>query len=141
MPNLHNKIFLKSENEALQFAINIARNLKVPNIVALTGDLGAGKTFICRSIIRHFCGDDVEVQSPTFNILKTYEAPNFTIYHFDLYRLNSVHEIYELGFEEAFKGLCLIEWPEVIMGIVPESALKLHIQIVDDNIRSVEVFE
>lgn len=137
MHNAHNKILLKNENETVQFAINIAQNIKATNILALTGDLGSGKTFICREIIRYFCGNAIEVQSPTFNILKTYQSSSFIIYHFDLYRLKSVHEIYELGFEEAFQGLCLIEWPEVMMQILPESAFKLHLQIIDEYTRSV----
>ena len=131
-----NQFLLKSEQQSIDFVKSFAPNLKAGDIVTLTGELGSGKTFICREIIRHFCGNNTEISSPTFNILKTYQATNFTIYHFDLYRLKHEEEIYELGIEEAFNsGLSLIEWPKIITRLLPSDIIDLHIKIIDNNTR------
>src|ERR1044071_292189 len=123
-------MILKSEEDTKSFAINLAKTLKAKDIVALYGDLGSGKTFIAREIIRYFCGADTIVSSPTFNILQTYETPNFTIYHYDLYRLKSPQELYELGIEEALNNnLCLIEWPEMVEPILPKPYIKVHLEL------------
>lgn len=131
------EVILKSETETVEFAKSLSRNLKAGDVIAFSGDLGSGKTFVCREIIKNLCGYNSEVQSPTFNILKTYQSPNFIIYHFDLYRLKSLNELYELGLEEAFYGVCLIEWPDIIMKLLPDFTIKVNIQIIDESSRMV----
>ncbi len=129
-------MILSQEQDTIDFARNLAETLKQQSIIALYGDLGSGKTLIAREIIKYFCGEDTIVSSPTFNILQTYSAPNFTIYHYDLYRLKSFSEIQELGVDEAFDNLCLIEWPELIEYILPKPYIKLELQI-EGNIRRI----
>lgn len=127
-----------SEQESINFAKEFATKLKPGNIVTFRGDLGSGKTFLCRQIIKELCGKNTNVISPTFNLLQTYELPHFTIYHFDLYRLRDAGEIYELGIEEAFAGnLCLIEWPEIIRSILPKDVLNIKIEIVNEKSRRI----
>lgn len=126
-------MILDTEQDTMDFAKNLARTLKKQDIVALCGDLGTGKTLVARTIIRHFCGDNTVVTSPTFNILQTYEAPEFTIYHYDLYRLKVFNEIYELGFDDAFNNLCIIEWPEIVEPILPKPYIKIELQIQGDS--------
>lgn len=134
------QFLLKSEQQSIDFVKSFVPNLKAGDIITLTGDLGSGKTFICREIIRHFCGSSTKVSSPTFNILKTYQSSHFTIYHFDLYRLKSKEEIYELGMEEAFSnGLSLIEWPEIITHLLPSDIIDLRIQVINKNTRLILV--
>ncbi|MGL4226908.1 MAG: tRNA (adenosine(37)-N6)-threonylcarbamoyltransferase complex ATPase subunit type 1 TsaE, partial [Rickettsia sp.] len=99
-------------------------------------DLGAGKTFFCREIIKYFCGEHTSIISPTFNLLQTYKAYNFTIYHYDLYRLKSPEEIYELGFEEALNGnLILIEWSEIIKHLLTPPLIEVNLEVLDENKR------
>jgi tRNA threonylcarbamoyladenosine biosynthesis protein TsaE len=127
-----------SEQESINFAKEFATKLKPGNILTFSGDLGSGKTFLCRQIIKELCGQNTSVISPTFNLLQTYELPHFTIYHFDLYRLRDINEIYELGIEEAFTGnLCLIEWPEIIRPILPKDVLNIEIEIASEQCRRI----
>ncbi|MGX6959961.1 MAG: tRNA (adenosine(37)-N6)-threonylcarbamoyltransferase complex ATPase subunit type 1 TsaE [Rickettsia endosymbiont of Pentastiridius leporinus] len=133
---IKNQIILNNEEETKSFAKLFAQGLKPNNIILLNGDLGAGKTFFCREIIKYFCGEKTQVSSPTFNILQTYKAPNFTIYHYDLYRLKSPEEIYELGLEEALNGnLALIEWSEIIRHLLPPPLIQVDLEVLDDNKR------
>lgn len=128
------KKILNNQQESIELAHNIAKNLLAGDILTFTGDLGSGKTFLCREIIKYCCGQDTNVISPTFNLLQTYKADNFTIYHFDLYRLKSLSETYELGIEEALQNnICLIEWPKIIEHILPNSTIKFNLQIIGNG--------
>lgn len=135
------KAILHTEEETTNFAHQLALELQRGDIVLFLGDLGSGKTFVCREIIRFFCGDKTTVPSPTFNILQTYEAPELTLYHFDLYRLNSTEEAYELNLEEAFsdQSICLIEWPEIIKPLLPKKFITVKITLLEDGSRECRV--
>lgn len=103
--------------------------MREKTIVTLSGDIGVGKTFICRNIIQYLLKKDTIITSPTFNFLNIYMAPDFKIYHYDLYRLKNDNEIFELGFEESLaNGVVLIEWPEKILHILPEEPIALHLK-------------
>jgi tRNA threonylcarbamoyl adenosine modification protein YjeE len=110
-------MILNNISDTIKFAQNIASSLKKGDIILLKGDLGAGKTTIAAEIIRYLAKNpELVVTSPTFPILQIYELGSIKIYHFDLYRLRSPREALELGLEEAFEnGICLIEWPEIII--------------------------
>ena len=99
----------------------------------LEGDLGAGKSTLARAIIQRFMAkyNSIEdVPSPTFTLVQTYEFPCVEIWHADLYRLSDVGEIEELGLVDAFdQAISLIEWPDRLGGLTPQSAL--HIQLMD----------
>jgi len=128
---------VNSEEETILLARKIASQIKPLDVLAFEGDLGSGKTFLCRHIIKTLCGD-VNVSSPTFNLLQIYGATNFEIYHFDLYRLKSIHEAYELGIEDAFNHhVCLIEWPEIIRDLLPKSTITINIEMVNDASRKI----
>ena len=134
------EFILKSEDDTANFAIKFAAQIKKGSIVTFRGDLGSGKTFFCRHIIKCLCGTDIKVVSPTFNLLQIYQAKNFEIYHFDLYRLKHLEEIYELGIEEALAGhVCLIEWPSIIDNILPQDTISIEMSIIDTNTRLVKI--
>ncbi len=99
--------------ETAAIAVRVSSLLHRRDVILLKGDLGAGKSTFARALIKALCGEEIEVPSPTFTLVQTYEALLFTLWHFDLYRLKEPQEIYELGIEEAFRsGVSLIEWPE-----------------------------
>jgi tRNA threonylcarbamoyladenosine biosynthesis protein TsaE len=101
------------------------------DIIALKGELGAGKTTFARAFIRALGAGD-EVPSPTFTLVQLYHAGAVAIWHFDLYRLQSPEEIWELGIEEALAdGITLIEWPERIGDLAPDSRLEIAIDFAE----------
>jgi len=105
-----------------KYAENIAKNLQKSNILLIKGGLGAGKSVFCRKIIRVLSNNnDLEVPSPTFTLVQTYDTPLCPVWHFDLYRLKDPEEIYELGWDDALSGgIMLVEWPERLGHLAPQ---------------------
>ena len=108
-------------------------------IVCLSGDLGTGKTTLTKSIAKAL---DVEeyVTSPSYTIVNEYEG-KYPVYHFDVYRINEVEELYEIGYEEYFfgQGVTIIEWASMIMELIPEEAIKIEIERLDDMERQFSI--
>lgn len=101
--------------------------LKVGDVIALTGALGAGKTTVSRGLIQAISGD-IEVPSPTYTLLQTYPADGFDVYHFDFYRLEKPEDSLELGLDDALDyGASLMEWPERLGRYLPEDNLSVNI--------------
>lgn len=108
--------FVISKEEVKDFAKTILPSILEKRVLALTGDLGAGKTFFAGEIIKLITkNDNLNITSPTFNIVNIYNnASGKSIYHFDLYRLKNENELENIGFFEGLEeGLCIIEWPEI----------------------------
>lgn len=119
------EIILNSEKETIEFGKKIAANLKMGDIIVLSGDLGSGKTKLTEGILSFFGLED-EISSPTFTIVNEYKTPNFPIYHFDVYRLADYDEFIAIGGEEYFeKGVSIIEWGEMIEEILPPNYTKI----------------
>lgn len=113
-------------------AQRLAPLLRPRDIVALSGDLGAGKTAFARALIHTLGEPDMEVPSPTFTLVQTYDVSSFEIWHFDLYRLESPQDAFELDIEEAFAaGVSLIEWPEKLGSHMPRTRLEIQISFAD----------
>jgi tRNA threonylcarbamoyladenosine biosynthesis protein TsaE len=101
-------------------------------VVALAGDLGAGKTTFARALIAAFAAEagqpPPEVPSPTFTLVQTYDFPRATLWHFDLYRIERPEDALELGIEEAFAdGITLIEWPERLGPLLPGRRIEVRL--------------
>jgi tRNA threonylcarbamoyl adenosine modification protein YjeE len=103
------------------------------DLIALTGDLGAGKSTLARALIRELAGAEVDVPSPTFTLVQTYETPRLPVWHFDLYRLEDPGEARELGLTEAVDGLALIEWPERLGSYLPQTRLDVALDFSADG--------
>ena len=102
-------VICRNEDETVAFAQKLSQIAKVGDTFALFGTLGMGKSVFARGFVQSLTAAE-EVPSPTFTLVQSYEAPDFEIYHFDLYRLKAPEEIFELGMEEAlYGGVCLIE--------------------------------
>ncbi len=124
-----------SEQDTAALGATFAKTLSHGDIVLLTGDLGAGKSVFCRAIVRTLMEQpDLDVPSPTFTLVQTYDAPAATLWHFDLYRLKDAEEIYELGWEDALSGgIVLVEWPDRLGSLTPTNAIKIDIIPVGDT--------
>lgn len=114
-----------SENDTKKFARDFAENSKNGDVIVLSGDLGSGKTKFTEGFLSYFGLED-EISSPTFTIINEYHKDNINIYHFDVYRLEDASEFYAIGGDEYFeKGICIIEWGELIQDALPKKYTKI----------------
>ena len=131
------ELYLSTEEATKKLGQKLALIAKTGDVFALFGTLGMGKSVLARAFVQKLCGYG-EVPSPTCTLLQTYEAPNFEIYHFDLYRLKSAEEIFEIGIEEAiYGGVSLIEWPEKMGGYLPRDIFKVDISTAGNGRKAV----
>lgn len=125
-----NKEFIADSEKKTDFlAEQFAAIAKKGDVFALFGTLGAGKSVFSRAFIKKLTMVE-DVPSPTFTLVQSYPFQDMEIYHFDLYRLKSPQEIFELGFEEAvYQGICLIEWPERAGNFLPKDIFRIDISV------------
>ena len=139
---MENYIFKsKSENDTKEFAKDFASKLKKGDVIVLSGELGSGKTKFTEGFLSYF-GLENEISSPTFTIVKEYKKDNINIYHFDVYRLEDSSEFYAIGGDEYFeKGICIIEWGELIQDALPKKYIKIDFSRSpeDENFRILNV--
>ena len=123
-----------------QLASTLARYLHPGDVVVLEGDLGAGKTQFVQGVAQGL-GIKAPVTSPTFNILLSYEDGTLPLYHFDLYRLERVEELEDIGYYETVEGdgVTFIEWGEKFPQALPCDFLRIRLSVCDDASRLVEV--
>jgi tRNA threonylcarbamoyladenosine biosynthesis protein TsaE len=130
-------IELADEAATAALARRLAPHLKPGDVVALRGDLGAGKTSFARALIRALSGADGaerEVPSPTFTLVQSYDTPAGRLHHFDLYRVQSPDELTEIGWDEALAdGIVLVEWPERAGSLLPRYRLDIALAFGADS--------
>ena len=130
--------------ETKAFGAALAARLAPGDVVALYGDLGAGKTHLVKGVAAAFGVPEQAVVSPTFTIVNEYAGAragrDVALYHFDAYRIRHVDEFFELGFEDYFygDGICLVEWPERVEALLPAGALRLRLSHRGESRRSIE---
>ena len=129
------EIKIKSLDEINEAARQFLSLIGDARVIAFYAKMGAGKTTFTRALCE-VLGVQEPVTSPTFAIVNEYEGP---IYHFDFYRLKSLKEAYDLGFEDyLYSGaFCLIEWPELVEDLLPTETIRVHITVEDDGTRTV----
>ena len=124
-------------NETIDLSFEIAKFLKVTDVIVLNGELGSGKTVFMQGIAKHF-GIQDEVSSPTFTIVNEYIARDINIYHFDVYRLEDENQFIDtIGTEYFENGISIIEWGNIIKNILPKSAIYVDISKIDENKREI----
>ena len=111
-----------------RFGQFLSKGLVAGDVIALQGPLGVGKSALARALISKLCPYETDIPSPTFTLVQTYDMPDGTpLWHFDLYRIETHHDAIELGIEDAFlDAVCLIEWPERLGILLPDSCLTIH---------------
>ena len=128
---MENKQILDSLSEKETFAIakQLAENAQAGEIYCLSGDLGVGKTVFTKGFAAGL-GITEPVSSPTFTIVQIYEEGRLPLYHFDVYRIEDIEEMEEIGYEDCFygEGVCLVEWAELIKEVLPEKRKKILIE-------------
>jgi len=132
----------RSVEETLQAGQALGARLSPGQVVALVGDLGAGKTHFVKGIARaHGIAEEI-VSSPTFTIAQEYRGPETAVYHLDCYRLEGPEELERTGAQEYIggDGICVIEWPQRIEALLPADTILVSIGHRDDGARHIRVF-
>jgi N-acetylmuramate 1-kinase len=124
-------VALPDEHATRRLAIDVANTLEAGDVVTLSGDLGAGKTTLARTLIRYLAGDPaIEVPSPTFTLMQSYDLPQFPLVHVDLYRVSGPAELAELGFDDLpERAVMLLEWPDRADGLLPPDRLDVSLTL------------
>jgi tRNA threonylcarbamoyladenosine biosynthesis protein TsaE len=120
---------IMNEEQARLFGVKLAEGLNAGAVIALTGEPGSGKTTLTKAIAEGLRIDDI-ITSPTFTIINEYRGGRLPLYHFDVYRLTSYEDMYNLGYEEYFygSGVTVIEWADLIEDLLPENSILIHIK-------------
>ena len=119
----------QSAKETRLLGEKIGQKAKGGEIILLNGDLGVGKTVFSKGLGAGL-GIEEPISSPTFTVLQIYESGRLPLYHFDVYRIADVEEMDEIGYEDYFygRGVCLIEWAELISEILPSEVIRVTIE-------------
>lgn len=133
-------IISRSAAETFAYGQQLAERLQPGSVVALSGELGAGKTTLVKGIARGL-GVSGEITSPTFTLVHEHRGGRLPLYHVDLYRLDSVAEAVGIGLEEYLggNGVTVIEWAEKIEPLLPPNTIRLRLTILDETTRGIEV--
>lgn len=132
---LNYKVICENEHETMHLATKLGEALQVGDVIALEGDLGAGKTTFTKAVAKAL-GVTRNVNSPTFTIMKQYQG-RLPLYHFDVYRMEDADE--DLGFDEFFygEGVCIVEWAHLIGPQLPSELLNIQIKYIGETKREI----
>ena len=120
------ELVLPSLNATEALARRVGQLLRPGDAVLLSGPLGAGKSAFARALLRDLVGDTaLEVPSPSFTLVQSYETPRGVVHHYDLWRVQPGPDLRELGLDDAFRDMTLIEWPDRLGLHIPDDALAI----------------
>ncbi len=135
------KLIVNNEEELDTLALQILNKYEECRVFTFSGDLGCGKTTFIKYICRKL-GVAGQVSSPTFALVNEYDIkPKLKIYHFDFYKIKNIKDAYDIGYEEYFYSgnYCFIEWPEAILELIPENAVRIKIEV-REEVRTIRIF-
>jgi tRNA threonylcarbamoyladenosine biosynthesis protein TsaE len=138
------EIVTNSLKETQEFAAKFAKDLKASDVIALSGELGAGKTSFVQGLAKGMgINKNYYVNSPTFAILNIYEGGKRSIYHFDWYRLTSENEVTDIGLDEYLdgKGISVVEWAEKFPNLLPARTIWIKLEMVSEDSRRIVIKE
>lgn len=129
-----------SAAETVAFGKRFAIELRAGNVIALSGELGAGKTCLVKGIALGL-GIQQDVTSPTFTLIHEYSGGRLPLFHADLYRLDSAPQAQAIGIEDYLNGsgVTVIEWAEKIATLLPAGTIRVHIEIISESIRRIQI--
>lgn len=130
---------INTEEATESVAVEFAKHLKCGDIVCLNGNLGAGKTFFIKQVVKQF--GITNASSPTFAIVNEYTADK-RVYHFDFYRINKVNELFDIGFNDYINdndSIVFIEWAELFPEVLPSHTINVNMILNDDSTRIIEI--
>lgn len=131
MSGFRNKMICKDESDLANVASSLLNHFKGKRFFAFYGEMGAGKTTLIKTLCDFIYVTDT-VCSPTFSLVNIYQTQNRQeVYHFDLYRINSVEELYDIGYEDYFysEKWCFVEWAEKIEDLLPDFTVRIRIEV------------
>ncbi|MBM4175029.1 MAG: tRNA (adenosine(37)-N6)-threonylcarbamoyltransferase complex ATPase subunit type 1 TsaE [Ignavibacteria bacterium] len=137
---MRGKFISKSESETFEFGKKFSSSLKKGDLVALIGELGSGKTIFVKGICSGLNAIETPL-SPTFSLINKYHGEAI-IYHFDFYRIKSIQELYDIGYEDYFysKEICLIEWANLVREILPKNYIEVKFKNLEtENEREITI--
>ncbi|MGN1059743.1 MAG: tRNA (adenosine(37)-N6)-threonylcarbamoyltransferase complex ATPase subunit type 1 TsaE [Clostridia bacterium] len=136
------QFYTRNESETRQVAAALAGQLRPGQVLCLRGELGVGKTVFAQGLCAAL-GIREPVSSPTFTLVNEYEGTDFSVYHFDLYRIEEPEELYEIGFEEMVSGraVVLMEWPERAGALLPAGRTEILLEREGEDGRRITVEE
>jgi tRNA threonylcarbamoyladenosine biosynthesis protein TsaE len=132
-----------SEDETITLGVEFAKRLTIKSVVTLFGDLGTGKTRFIKGVCKGL-GVQEHVASPTFTLLNEYTGKEMNVFHFDFYRIKTISELDEIGFDEYLygDGVCLIEWADRVKALLPSNRIDVFLKLgEDENTREISVHE
>ena len=134
------QITTHSADETQALGKKLAESLRPGDVIAYFGDLGAGKTAFTRGIAEGL-GVSEQVTSPTYTIVNEYLSGRLPLFHFDMYRLSSPEELFEIGWEDYLErgGICAVEWSENVSGAFPSGTIKVKLDKIDESVRRITI--
>lgn len=131
----------KSVQETIELAARLAKEMRPGDVIALEGDLGAGKTQFARGLVQGLGGEGRAVSSPTFVLMNIYDTPTLKVYHLDAYRVGGEEDLEAIGFSELLEqgGLVVVEWWQRVAALLPQEKWLVRITSLSPRVRSFEI--
>ncbi|MBA2708879.1 MAG: tRNA (adenosine(37)-N6)-threonylcarbamoyltransferase complex ATPase subunit type 1 TsaE [Gemmatimonadaceae bacterium] len=132
----------RSVADTESFAAEFAHTLKGGEVLALHGEMAAGKTQFVRGLVAGLSGDTRTVSSPTFVLLNVYDTPSLTVFHLDAYRLSGPDDFESIGFAELLEqpgAVIVVEWPTRVAPLLPPLTIHIHIDSTGPNRRTIQI--